>query len=344
MSQSKHIDTTIKPHTNLRLRTKENYSVVYERHTPNLPTVETTTIQSDQSFKRYLDYLKIRGNNKGRISHATLSHVTRAVKHFLEYCNLEITNHALNDLVEYKRNNPQSSDIEEALRAFATTEPIHARTADTSAILGIFNRGNFTQLHLHVNNHFYPERQEIPEETLKEIFKGTTEEMQTLQLFQTYIGERIFAVAHVKDKDINLDLDEELAIIFFDGSTTKNHIKHFSLCPKNVATKVLEIMNKTGRQTAFPNHTTIWKQITKFAKDEFKIKYTSHYLRARFETIADDTGISMNKVNFLMGGAPHGTDDTAKLGHLPQIYIMKQIPKMATPYKQYLQNKLDLTQ
>jgi len=161
--------------------------------------------------------------------------------------------------------------------------------------------------------------------------------MQTLQELQAYSGERINAISRITPKDIRLDLDEQFAVIFFDGSTTKNHIKHFSICPKFVALQVLEIMQKTHRNKAFPNYQQLWKKITTFAKDEFNVRYTSHYLRARFETIADDTGISMNKVAYLMG-------EKCRDGHLPDIYILRNTQKFIFAYYQFLSEKLRLTQ
>jgi hypothetical protein len=145
----------------------------------------------------------------------------------------------------------------------------------------------------------------------------------------------------IQEQDIKLDLHPEYAVIYFDGTYTKDHIRHFSICPKDVALKALFIMHQTKRQFLFPNIERLWtNHITRQALKNYGVHYTSHYLRSRFETIADDTGISMNKVNYFMGGAPHGSDDTARLGHLPRIYIMKEAQKMIRFYDQFLAKPL----
>ncbi|MGA2875742.1 MAG: hypothetical protein ABSE82_09430 [Nitrososphaerales archaeon] len=163
--------------------------------------------------------------------------------------------------------------------------------------------------------------------------------MQTLQELQAYLGERITAVSSITKKDINLDIDPQYTIVFF-ADHSKNFIRHFSICPKNVIQDALYIIERTNRERFFPNHQKIWDKITRYAKN-YNVRYTSHYLRSRFETIADDTGISMNKVSYLMGGTTHA-QDSAKLAHLPQHYLMKEAHKYISQYDQFLAKPLSL--
>jgi hypothetical protein len=267
------------------------------------------------------------------------------VARFFKFCNLPITDHTVSDLIRIKQADPNNCEIEKALRKFITTDHPHSRRRDASIICGIFARGNFTPLRIHVNTHYVAEKTEVPEPIVKAIFRDSTPEQQTLQEWQAYLGERINACGLVTREAIHLDLDPDYAVVFFDGFKiwTKNHIRHFSICPHRVARSVLEIMQKTRRNTAFPNWQSVWKKLTKYAKETYNVRYHSHYLRSRFETIADDTGISMNKVNFFMGGSPHGSDDTARLGHLPWIYLARQAPKYIRHYKQFLADPLSLT-
>jgi hypothetical protein len=341
---NKKIDITPKAHTNLALTTVNGFHIYRQRRIGNKPSQDNLKIADDPAYQSYEDYLRTRGNNRGILSKSSVSQARCSVIHFLQFCNLPITNHTLNDLVAYKQANPNSSEIEQAIRKFISQEHQIKRTTEATYILGIFNRGNFTPLHIHVNSHFVTDHKEIPETTLKEIYAGCPDEEKNVQDLQAHLGERRGAIMKITPDQINFDLDKDLAAIFFNGTTTKCHIRHFSLCPKPIIEKTLEIMKDTQRTTAFPNFKRHWDVITKFAQKEFKVKYTSHYLRRRFETIADDSGISMNKISFLMGGSPpHGSDDLARLGHLPQIYVMKSVPKIAAAYKQYLQQKLDLT-
>ncbi|MFI5420355.1 MAG: hypothetical protein ACHQ1H_05260 [Nitrososphaerales archaeon] len=294
-------------------------------------------------MQKYRDYIAMRGKNNGIVPHKPWLQYRRAVVTFLQFCNLPITDHTLNDLVLAKQADPTNTEIEKALRKFTTMKGTRKRLQQASIICGIFNRGNFTPLKIHVNTHYIPPKQEIPEITIKAIFRESTPEMQVLQQLQASLGERINAIGFIKEKDIKLDIDPNYAVVYFDGTTTKGHITHFSICPKQVALDTIEIMHKTNRQYSFPNYETLWEKITDYALKNYNMHYTSHYLRAKFETTADDTGISMNKVNYWMGGAPHGTDDTARLGHLPEIYILKEAKKHIRFYDKFLATPLLLS-
>lgn len=300
-------------------------------------------IENDPAMQAYKDYLAQRGRNNGIVAKKSWFSARRAVAHFLTFCNLPITYHALNDLVIAKQANPSNTEIEKALRKYSNLDPRVRRRIEASTLCGIFNKGNFAPLKIHVNTHYVPQKKVIPESIIRAIFKESTPEMQVLQQLQASLGERIHAIGHIQEKDINLEMDSEYAVIYFDGTFTKNHISHFSICPKQIVSDTLEIMQKTKRQFFFPNYKSLWRQITNYSKKKYEVHYTSHYLRTRFETMADDTGISMNKVNYWMGGAPHGSDDTARLGHLPEIYIMKEAKKHVRFYDQYLARDLSLT-
>ena len=166
--------------------------------------------------------------------------------------------------------------------------------------------------------------------------------MQALQELQAYLGERIRAISFLTENDFKFDLDEKYVVVLFSDEYTKNHIRHFSICPRQTAINAIHIARATNRKFLFPNYGSSWRKITRYALSKYNVPYTSHYLRTRFETIADDTGISMNKVNYLMGGAPHGADDSAKLGHLPDIYILKEAKKYISFYDKFLANTLSL--
>ena len=52
----------------------------------------------------------------------------------------------MSDPLNYKKANPQSTDIELAQVAFSNEPPIKYRKNCANCILGIFKRGNFTPL------------------------------------------------------------------------------------------------------------------------------------------------------------------------------------------------------
>lgn len=300
-------------------------------------------VEEDPALQNYYDYLKQRGKNHGRLSNGTRKLTRRAVVHFLHFCNLEITNHTLSDLIETKQANPNNFEIEKALRKYCYSTPKTpiTRTNEASYICSIFNRGNFTPLKIHINTHYAPEKTEIPEAIIKAIYREVTPELQIIQELEAYLGERRRAIGYLKLTDFNLEINPDYAVAFFDGEYTKGHIRHFSICPQQTALKAIKLAHKTGREFIFPNYETLWKKIKNYALKKYHVHYTSHYLRIRFETIADDTGISMNKVSYLMGGTPH-TPDTTKLAHLPEHYLLKEAKKYIRFYDQFLAKPLSL--
>ncbi len=103
-----------------------------------------------------------------------------AIRYFLKYTDIAITDHAIYDLVKYKQNNPNSTDIEQAVIVFTNEQPIKRARAQASYILGIFNRGNFTPLKCRVYNHFEPSEQNCTEGIFREIYKHLTPEQQDM--------------------------------------------------------------------------------------------------------------------------------------------------------------------
>ena len=241
-----------KPHANLTLTTQEGFSIYRKRQRPirntkavnmlgTLPQPDSLIIESDPAFQAYLDYLRQRGNNQNRLSNGTLYAARRGLIHFLHFCNIPITNHALTDLVDAKRMNPNNIQIEQALRKYMSIPPaIKTRTNQASLICGIFARGNFTPLHIHVNNHYDTEKEEIPESTLRAIYHESKPEAQVIQQIQASLGERQYAIGMIQEKDFELNLDDTYAIVYFDGEYTKDHIRHFSICFKDTALKAIE--------------------------------------------------------------------------------------------------------
>ena len=68
-----------------------------------------------------------------------------------------------------------------------------------------------------------------------------------------------------------------------------------------MADRIRERARAAGRNRPFPNHDSIWREITKLALDRFGVRLTSHYLRKRFHTIAGKTVMPRQLM-----GLPHG--------------------------------------
>ncbi|HUK80308.1 MAG TPA: hypothetical protein VLU91_06565 [Nitrososphaerales archaeon] len=118
-------------------------------------------IMSDDAFVEYLNHLKtIRGNN-GIVSTGSIHQSISAVRQFFRFTGIEFSETSLSKLVGYKKNNPNSRDIESALRAFSLEPPLKVSADNGLRILGIF-KANFAPLQLSINTHFPPATENCP--------------------------------------------------------------------------------------------------------------------------------------------------------------------------------------
>lgn len=152
-----------KPQTNKRAEPQQPALNPYKRFANRLrhghsgPTkknmAQREAILNDLAIVEYFNHLKAVRDNNGQISHNSTSHTVTACRQIIDYTGLKFNGHAIKDLVEYKRNNPQSTDIEQANRVFSLEPPIKNHHNNATRILGIF-RANFAPLNLRINNHF----------------------------------------------------------------------------------------------------------------------------------------------------------------------------------------------
>ncbi len=61
-----------------------------------------------------------------------------AVERFLAYTEMQLTNHATQGIITYKRNNPQSTDIDLAVKAFSLENRKILQANMAIRVLGIF--------------------------------------------------------------------------------------------------------------------------------------------------------------------------------------------------------------
>jgi len=136
-----------------------------------------------------------RGND-GTLSPHTKVKTTEGVKDFIAYTGLKITNHTMQDLVEFKRQNPTSREIELALKAYSMELPIKSRANRASHILGIF-RHNFAPLNVRINTHFEPAEENCTEGIFQEIYSKLTEEQRLMIQWALFLPERATAAYRV---------------------------------------------------------------------------------------------------------------------------------------------------
>jgi hypothetical protein len=244
-----------------------------------------------------------------------------AVKRFLAYTEIPITNHTMQELVTYKRNNPQSTDIELAVKAFSLENPKILQANMATRILGIFTT-NFAKLNVRVNTHQPPAEENCTKGIFLQIYDSLNQEQRDMLQWGLYVPERAKSAYRVPFEDIDLRRSD-FAIVRRAGPTpnsngirSKMRVEHPGLVPIDFAKRVIRNAQAAGNNCPFPTHEWLWAQITKIALAEYKVRLVSNYTRKLFESIAQESTLKPSIAAFIMG-------DRTKLaaaGHLPLIY------------------------
>jgi hypothetical protein len=294
---------------------------------------EAEIIQSDPAIQAYFDDLKGKRGNKGIVTDSSIRNVRSSVRQFLAFTGIEISNHAIFDLVTYKRDNPKSSDIEQALRAFSVVSPIKTHAAYGSCILGIF-RANFARLDLRINNHFEPAIENCKFETFLEILNHCTDEQKDMVQWGTYYPERSTATYCIPFSAFTKG--ERYAIGFTETHhpdyRNKSKVRHPIIIPIAFFNEVETKAKSAGREAPFPNYHDEWRKIAAFAKSEHKVRLVSNYTRKLYERMAARAKLNPAIAAFMMG-------DKTKLqdtGHLPLIYNtdLRDVDEIARQYEE----------
>lgn len=300
---------------------------------------DNAAVFSDPKVQFYLKVLSTERGNNGLLSEKTINTTRCAASNFLRYASLPLTNQTYTDLVAYKRANRDSTDIEEALTHYALEEPRRSQANQASRILGIF-RKNFAPLDARINTHFPPVAENITRGVFREIYTKLTQEQQDMIQWGIYVPERAKSVYRIPLTDTDLSRTD-FAIVHIAGETpnangirSKMRVSHPALPPIEFARRVVAAAQESGRNCPFPNHESLWKQITAFAKDEYKVRLVSNYTRKYFEDAADDSRLTPSIAAFILG-------DKTKLaatGHLPLVYNPKlravEIERLIQDYAQ----------
>jgi len=281
-------------------------------------------IDSDLAIKRYYADLGQRRGNNDILSQHSIDYTHASVKQFLRYSGIEISNHAVSDLVDYKRANPLSKDIELALADYSNEKPIKYHRGSANRILGIF-RANFARLDCRISNHFTPSAENCSVGTFRVIFLHLTPLQQDLVQWGLYVPERARTAYQVPYSDIDLSRSD-FAIVQLHGTTpsqmnlrTKARVDHPAFPPIDFARSCVAKAQAAGYPCMFPNHSSEWKKITTFALQEYGVQLNARYLRKLFEDTAEETSIPISVAAFIMGDK----GKLARAGHLPEHYNLK---------------------
>ena len=291
----------------------------------------------DKAIKTYLAKC---AKSDGSISYDTIKNTRQAAYHYLQFTKAPITDHAIYDMVQFKKSHREDQTHEENLAIFQSLQPVSSHRNYTSSILGIFHR-NRAQLDMsiHISSH----HKTIP--ISEPILRAIRQDPELTQIHYDAIdlmafgGERFTALHTIDLKDIYLVENSTSAIFDIPVRLAKSGINHPSIIPRQLAERLLERAQKLGYKCPMPNYQSVWKTITKLAQRKYNVRLTSHYWRKRFESIAET--IPADKMNpnhwiILLGEKP-------KVGHMPDIYSLMTNQQVINEYEQYLAPRLNLT-
>jgi hypothetical protein len=292
-------------------------------------------IAKDPAIEQYFEAIKAKRRNNGYISQHSIWRVLNYSTKFLSYLGVEITDHAISDLVKWKQQHPSDFAIEDKLLRFANLQPISTHRHIGNNILGIF-RENRARLQVSIDFHPVTRTKKISDGILRDIFLAQNFEKRTLMEYQAYAGQRVRCLCREVRIDQIEHYNDEFSIVNIEFWQNKTRMPHICVIPRRIAEAVIQIVKETGRINPFPNYIYLWKQITNYARSKHGVRLTSHYLRKRFHTIAQKTPMPVNDWDFLMG-------DKLEVGHGASAYTLEDWSELIEEYGRYLAPYLSLT-
>ena len=249
-----------------------------------------------------------------------------------------VTATAVSEIIQRKADNPKDFTIEKLLKLWKAEATDSSAQHNIGRVLGVFRR-NYAPLHMTI--HITSSYKTIPiaEPTLRAIWNDLTPDDRDVLDLMAYGAERRRALNMLPLENVHLVEGSNVAILDVPARLSKTGIAHPAIIPKDLAERLLDKASTNGYTVLVPNYGTIWRRITKLAINSHKVRLTSHYLRKRFETLAER--IPSNEMNpnhwvILMGSKP-------TLGHMPEIYSLLTDRELITEYETYLMPRLALS-
>jgi len=217
---------------------------------------------------------------------------------------------------------------------FVSLTPIPLHSTYGSYVKGVF-RANRCPLNASFNTHFTHSTRKVSAGILNAVYDSLDPEHKAVMDFQAYA-----AICNKTSLDQWEDYDRH-TLIHIKAEDTKARNEHVCIIPRQLA----DWIRNYARQRAdngypntnvpFPNHETLWKDITRTALSKFGIRLTSHYLRKRFHTIAAKTAMPVNSWDYLMG-------DKQSWGHEAGTYTLEDFTELVNEYDRFLVNYLPI--
>ncbi len=287
-------------------------------------------------MQQYYAVVSTRRRNNGIVSEKTYQAGANSIRKFLEYAGTPVTRTALSELIAETRRQHREDDFstDDALLRFVTQKPIILHASYGSYIKGVF-RANRCPLTASFNSHFTHPTKKISAGILKAIYQSLDTEHRALMDFQAYAGERVSAICRKTPLDRWEDYDSYYTLVHIKAEDTKARNAHICIIPKELADWIRNYAKRRAdngypnTNSPFPNHETLWKDITQLATSKFGTHITSHYLRKRFHTIAGKTAMPVNSWDYLMG-------DKQSHGHEATTYTLEDFSELVKEYSKYL--------
>jgi hypothetical protein len=271
-------------------------------------------------------------------SHHTKVSVYQAWTVFLQRLGAAITPSSAWTLTEWKKANPQSNDLERAIKLWKA-EANTTGLRYIARILGTFCRWS-KHSQLDVSVHCSSQHQTIPiaEPILLSIYSELDQRDKDALDLMFYGAERIYALGHVELSKVILVENSNVALLEISAQNAKNGVQHPSMIPRQLAERLLQEAQENGYACLMPNIRSRWRRISKLAKERYHVILTSHYLRKLFETRCEkipSNTVNPNHWTILMGEQP-------KLGHMPSIYSLMQDREILEEYEKEILPRLTL--
>ena len=280
-------------------------------------------------MKLYYASVGSRRRNGGTVCQSTRTHSINGIRCFIQHLNRPITATAVSELINETREKHRRDDfsIDNALLELVVKPPVITNCQYGAYVKGIF-KANRTPLQASFNTSWTHSTKKISPGILQAIYRAATEEQRDVMDLQAYAGERITCIASLVTLDQWED-ESDYVLIHVQPRQTKARNAHICIIPKVLADRIRERAKAAGRNRPFPNHDSIWREITKLALAKFGVRLTSHYLRKRFHTIAGKTTMPVNSWDYLMG-------DKQSLGHNAGTYTLEDFTDLINEYDRFL--------
>jgi hypothetical protein len=216
-------------------------------------------------MKLYYASVGNRRRNEGTVCQSTLTHSINSIRCFLQHLNRPITATAVSELVDETRERHRHDDfaIDNALLEFVAQPPVITNCQYGAYVKGIF-KANRTLLQASFNTSWTHSTRKISAGILRAIYQAATQEQRDLMNLQAHAGERITCIASLVTLDQWEDAGDYV-LIHVQARQTKARNAHICIIPKTLADRIRERAKAAGRNRPFPNHDSIWREITKLA-------------------------------------------------------------------------------